>query len=278
MSDSAYDVILAPARTGPSRASRFAGRSVRVLAPAAVAAVLILTWQLWVELGDVSPIVLPSPSSVAARMWDQWAVLSPEAWVTIREIVYGFVIAAIFGFVCAVLIVAVRPIELTVYPILVASQVIPKIAIAPLIFIWFGLSFTARVIIIVMLAFFPIVIASVIGLKSVNPTTLHLARSTGASSFTTFVKIKIPAAMPDVFGGLKLAATRVVGAAIVAETISAGEGLGRAIFLATYELRPDIALAGIGYLVVIGLVFFFAVALAERLIIPWHVSVRGTHR
>ena len=278
MSDSAYDVILAPTRTGPSRASRVAGGSVRFLAPAAVAAGLILLWQLWVELGDVSPIVLPSPSTVAVRMWDQWSVLSPEAWVTIQEIVYGFVLAALFGFGCAVLIVAVRPIELTVYPILVASQVIPKIAIAPLIFIWFGLSFTARVIIIVMLAFFPIVIASVIGLKSVNPTTLHLARSTGASAFTTFVKIKIPAAMPDVFGGLKLAATRVVGAAIVAETISAGEGLGRAIFLATYELRPDIALAGIGYLVVIGLVFFFAVALAERLVIPWHVSVRGSHR
>lgn len=278
MSDSAYDVILAPTRTGPSRASRVAGRSMRFLAPAGVAAILLLTWQLWVEFGDVSPIVLPSPSSVATQMWEQWSVLSPEAWVTIQEIVYGFVLAALFGFGCAVLIVAVRPIELTVYPILVASQVIPKIAIAPLIFIWFGLSFTARVIIIVMLAFFPIVIASVIGLKSVNPTTLHLARSTGASAFTTFVKIKIPAAMPDVFGGLKLAATRVVGAAIVAETISAGEGLGRAIFLATYELRPDIALAGIGYLVVIGLVFFFAVALAERLVIPWHVSVRGTHR
>jgi NitT/TauT family transport system permease protein len=127
----------------------------------------------------------------------------------------------------------------------------------------------------VLLSFFPVVIATVVGLKSVEPAKLYLARSMGASALQTFVKIRIPQSLPDVFGGLKLAATRAVGAAIVAEFISSGEGLGRAIFLATYDLRPDIALAGIGYLVAVGLVFFFAVAGAERLLIPWHVSVRG---
>jgi NitT/TauT family transport system permease protein len=198
--------------------------------------------------------------------------------VTIKEIVVGYTIAVVLGLLFAILIVAIRPIEKTVYPILVASQVIPKIALAPLIFIWFGLSDTSRIIIVVMLSFFPVVIAAVVGLKSVEPAKLYLARSMGAGEIQTFVKIRIPQAMPDTFGGLKLAATRAVGAAIVAEFISSGEGLGRAIFLATYDLRPDIALAGIAYLVVVGLVFFFVVAGLEKLLIPWHASVRVAGR
>jgi NitT/TauT family transport system permease protein len=276
MSDSTYDVILPKATT--RRTIRYGRRTLYVVAPALVAVGLITLWEAWVRLGDVAPVILPAPSTVATRMWDQWSVLWPEAWVTIQEIVIGFGLAVVFGFVCAILIVAIRPIELTIYPILVASQVIPKIAIAPLIFIWFGLGDTSRLIIIVMLSFFPIVIATVIGLKSVEPAKLYLARSTGAGTIRTFLKIRIPQALPDMFSGLKLGATRAVGAAIVAEFISSGAGLGRSIFLATYDLRPDIALAGVGYLVIIGLVFFFAVTAAERLLVPWHVSVRGSRR
>ena len=205
MSDSAYDVILAtPASTRQSRSAR---RTLNIAAPVLVAAGLITLWELWVRVGDVSPLILPAPSSVAARMWDRRDVLMPEAWVTIQEIVVGYSIATVLGLVCAVLIVAIRPIELTIYPILVASQVIPKIAIAPLIFIWFGLGNTSRIVIIVLLSFFPVVIAAVVGLKSVEPSKLYLARSTGAGEFQTFLKIRIPQSMPDTFGGMKLAAT-----------------------------------------------------------------------
>jgi NitT/TauT family transport system permease protein len=275
VSDSAYDVILAAPKR---RTARYARWTLHSLAPALAAVGIVALWELWVRLGDVDPLVLPAPSEIAARMVDRADILWDEALVTVQEIAVGFSIATVLGLVCALLIVAVRPIELTVYPSLVASQVIPKIAIAPLIFIWFGLGNTSRIIIVVLLSFFPIVIAGVVGLKSLEPSKLHLARSIGAGTFATFVKFRIPQALPDVFGGLKLAATRAVGAAIVAEFISSGEGLGRAIFLATYDLRPDVALAGVGYLVVIGVASFFAVALAERLMVPWHVSVRAGRR
>jgi NitT/TauT family transport system permease protein len=275
VSDSAYEVVLPPPRR---RSGRYARSTLNGIAPLLAAAGLVALWELWVRVGGVDPLVLPAPSDVAARMADRAGILWDEALVTVQEIVVGFGIATALGLLCALLIVAVRPIELTIYPILVASQVVPKIAIAPLIFIWFGLGNTSRIIIVVLLSFFPIVIAGVVGLKSLEPAKLHLARSIGAGTIATFVRFRIPQALPDIFSGLKLAATRAVGAAIVAEFISSGEGLGRAIFLATYDLRPDIALAGVGYLVVIGVASFFAVAIAERLLIPWHVSVRAGRR
>jgi NitT/TauT family transport system permease protein len=246
-----------------------------VLLPLTVAIALIGAWELWVNVGEVSPQILPSPIDVGRAIHERFDILLAEAWTTLKLILVGYLLAVVIGLLCAVAIVAFRPLELSLYPVLVASQVIPKIAIAPIIFVWFGLGTTARLIVVVLLAFFPIVIAGVAGLRSVEVNKLYLARSLGASEFQIFTRIRMPQALPEIFGGLKLAAARAVGGAIIAEFLTPGPGLGRSIALATYELRPDVALAGIAYLVVIGTVFFFAMAALERVAIPWHVSVRS---
>ena len=153
---------------------------------------------------------------------------------------------------------------------------IPKIAIAPIIFIWFGLGTPSRLIVVVLLSFFPVVIASVAGLKSIEPNKL-LPGALGRRRRAADVRpVPDPERVARDLRRTQAGATRAVGGAIIAEFLTPGPGLGRSIYLATSELRPDVALAGIAYLVVIGLGFFFLVAAIERLVIPWHVSVRGS--
>jgi NitT/TauT family transport system permease protein len=257
-----------------SRRGATGTRTLTVLLPLASAAALVGLWALWVHAGDVSPQILPSPEKVLSAMASRSELLLPEALSTLKLILQSYALAVSLGVICAIAIVAVRPLELTLYPILVGSQVVPKIAIAPIIFVWFGLGTTSRLIVVVLLAFFPVVIAAVVGLRSAEQNRIYLARSLGANGWQIFTRIRIPGALPDLFAGLKLAAARTVGGAIIAEFLTPGDGLGRAIAFATYELRPDIALAGIGYLVVIGTAFFFVMTAAERLALPWHVSTR----
>jgi NitT/TauT family transport system permease protein len=266
---------LTVSRSLPSRRWRAARRSTKIVAPLGVAVALILLWELVVQLGFVSQDVLPSPVDVAERMVDRADTLLPQTWVTLKEMVIGFAIAAAAGLLLAVAMISSRRLELTLYPLLVGSQVIPKIAIAPVIFIWFGLGFTSRTIVVVVLSFFPIVVAATAGLKAIDRNVLFLARSVGASRTKQLIHFRIPQALPEIFSGLKVAATRAAGAAIIAEYITPGDGLGRTIFLATAELRPDLAMAGVAYLAIIGVGFYFLVATLERIAIPWHISNRG---
>jgi NitT/TauT family transport system permease protein len=251
-------------------------RTIRIVGPLVVAAALIGVWELWVRAENVSPLLLPEPWVVFKNMVTQRHLIFPEIWTTVKETLVGFTFASAAGILLAVLIVSFRPLELVLYPILVGSQVVPKIALAPVILLLFGLGNTSRIIIIVSLAFFPVVISTVVGLKSVEPAKINLARSLGAGKVRIFRSIKVPQALPDTFGGLKLAATRAVGAAIIAEFITPGNrGLGRLILTTTTELRPDISLACIAYLIAIGVLLFFVVSRIERLTLPWHPSVRG---
>ena len=271
MSDTALDVGLSqPSRT-PGRGT---SRVVRLVAPLLVALGLIVLWEIYVKLGHVSHFLMPTPTAVFGNVFSEAHLILPGSWITVKEILEGYVIAAVGGVVLAIAIVAFRPVELTIYPILVGSQVIPKLALAPVILILFGEGHTSRIIIIVSLAFFPVVISTVVGLKSVEQVKFQLADSIGANPVQKFVKFRIPQSTPDMFGGLKLAATRAVGGAIVAEFITPGNGLGRLIQLTASELRPDISMACIVYLVLFGVILFFVVSAAERIVTPWHVSNR----
>jgi NitT/TauT family transport system permease protein len=273
MSTGAQSIVQAPQRL--VRRSRLTSGPMRIVLPLLIAAAVLLVWEIWTRTGDVNPGILPSPHAIGQQMAERAHILLPEAWTTLKVMVEGYLLAVAAGLGLALLIVAFRPAELTLYPIVVGSQVIPKIAIAPIIFIWFGLGTPSRLIVVVLLAFFPILIASIAGLRSIEPNKIHLARSVGAGRVRTFVRFRIPNALPEIFVGLKLGATRAVSGAILAEFLTPGPGLGRSIYLSTSELRPDVAMAGIAYLVIMGLGFFFIVAGIERLAIPWHVSVRG---
>ena len=264
------------APTGHARSRRWArlgDRASTLLYPLVTFVLILTVWEVWVRVGHVSSFVLPPPSQIAGRL-GIFGQLWPDLWATMKRVIYGFLIAVGVGFVIATGIVTFRPFARAVYPILVGTQVIPKLAVAPLFLVWFGYGGLSTILIVFLLAFFPIVINSTSGLRSIELEKLYLARSIGAGWIGTFVKIRLPQALPSIFGGLKLAALLSVTGAVVAEFISATSGIGHVIQAASGDLDIVRMLVAIGYLSAFGLGFFVLVELAERLSIPWHVSRR----
>ncbi len=196
--------------------------------------------------------------------------------MTLCEILWGFGLATAVGIPLAVVIVVSPGLERALYPLLVASQSVPKIAVAPLLIFWAGLGLFPKVLVAFLIAFFPVVIDTVAGFRSVEPEVLHLARSMGASERRVFLKIRLPHAMPHIFAGLKVAVTLAVVGAIVGEFIQADRGLGYALLQANGTFNTRLAFATILVLAAIGVVLFVAVERLERLSIPWHVSQRSS--
>jgi NitT/TauT family transport system permease protein len=174
-----------------------------------------------------------------------------------------------------VLIVYSPAFERSVYPLLVASQSVPKIAIAPLLIFWAGIGIFPKILVAFAVSFFPIVIDTVVGLRSVEPEMLHLARSMGARESRVFLKIRFPSALPNIFAGVKVAVTLAVVGAIVGEFIQADQGLGYALQQATAVLNTRLGFATIFILALIGLVLFVAVELIERWLTPWSAARRS---
>ncbi|GAA4225925.1 ABC transporter permease [Streptosporangium album] len=223
----------------------------------------------------VPPYLVPSPGTTLSVMADKWPYLWQHTWVTTYETVIGFAIAVVFGVLAAVVMVYSTTVEKTLYPILLFAQVVPKIAIAPLFVVWLGFGLTPKVVVAVLIAFFPVVISMVTGLKSVDPEMLQLASTMGASPLKTFAKIRFPASLPHLFSGLKVAVTLAVTGAVVGEFVGANEGLGFVILQANGNLDTPMLFAGLLVMSLIGVVLFVLVEIAERLMLPWHASRRG---
>lgn len=259
----------------PRRLTAKVRRRVLAAGPPVLAILIVLVaWQLVVQLRHVKVYILPTPLQVAQAMWDQAHVLLPNTWTTLQEILVGFGLSIAVGIPLAVLIVSFKPAERGLYPLLVSSQVIPKVALAPLFLVWFGVGLLSKVIMVFLIAFFPIVIDTAIGLKSIEIEKLYLARSMGASSLQTLLRFRIPQALPNMFGGLKLAVTLSVIGAIVGEFVGAGSGLGYIIENSDANLDTVTMFAAIAYLTILGMLLFLIVDVIERMALPWHVSRR----
>jgi NitT/TauT family transport system permease protein len=250
-------------------------RGLRALAPILTFAVILVIWEIVVRVGDVPVYQVPPISDVLQAMVSEASLLMPAAWVTVQEILLGFAASIVIGVPLALLIVTFKPLERTIYPLLVASQVVPKVAIAPLFIVWFGFGIFPKVLLVFLIAFFPVVIDSAVGLKSLETEKLYLARSMGANAFQTFTRLRLPNALPSIFAGVKLSATLAVIGAVVAEFVGADAGLGFVIQQANGNLDTVLLFAGIGYLTLIGVLMFAAVDLLERVMLPWHVSQRS---
>ncbi|NIZ08585.1 ABC transporter permease [Pseudooceanicola sp. HF7] len=231
--------------------------------------VLIATWELLVELRNIPEFILPAPSVIVMEIITYWHRLWPNALVTLSEILFGFLCAVCIGVPLAVAIVYSRFMERGVYPLIVMSQTIPKVAIAPLLLTWFGYGMTPKIVIVILLSFFPIVINSVMGLKATTPEMLYLARSMGANGWEVFWKFRLPKALPSIFAGLKLATVLSVIGAIVAEFIGADKGLGYLILIAGANFDIARQFASIIMISVMGMLFFAALSRLERVAIPW---------
>lgn len=231
-------------------------------------------WEAGVRLGNVPHYVLPPLSEVLQTAVGESGYLLAETWVTIQEIVAGFLLSVVVGVSLAFLIVSVRPIARSIYPILVISQVIPKIVFAPVFLVLFGFGMTSKILIAFLLSFFPIVIDTVLGLRSTSVEALHFARSTGAGPIRTLFLIRLPNALPQMFAGLKLAATFSVTGAVLSEFIGADRGIGRAMLKASAGRETDVVFAGVLYVSAVGFGMFLLIQYIESAVAHWHVSQR----
>ena len=235
---------------------------------------LFLVWEIAVWFFKVPVYLLPPPSTVWSEFSERWLHVLKHTWVTTEEILAGYLLAVIVSIPMAIAIAFSRAIERTAYPLIVFLQIVPKIAIAPLFIIWFGFGFTPKVLLVFLLSFFPIVVASIAGFKSIDSEIMQLARSSGASRWMTFRKIRLPHAMPSIFTGLKVAAALSSTAAVVAEFVASDKGLGYLLLQYNGDLETPMVFATIIVLSIVGLLVYYAVELIEKLMIPWHVSQR----
>ena len=236
-------------------------------APVITAVGCLLAWELAVRLLAIPTYLLPAPSNVIAKMLTDYRMFVLEAIPTLTAIVAGFLLAVAVGIPIATFMVYSRLFRHAAQGIVITAQVLPKVALAPLFIVWFGFGLLPKVLMTFLISFFPIVIDSVIGLSAVRPESLMLVRSMGGNRWQAFWKVRLPNALPSIFGGFKVAITFAVVGALVAEFVGSDSGLGYVLVMARGNLDTLTVFAVIGWLVVIGFVFYYAVELLEKLVL-----------
>jgi len=234
-----------------------------------------VAWHLSTTVFGVPKYLIPSPESVWAIMAKHPQMFLANTLVTFRELMGGFVLAVVLAVPLALFISYSRIFEAFINPVIVISQALPKIAIAPLLLVWFGFGEFPKILMAALIAFFPMLISATTGFKGIEPDVVSLARSTGASEFRIFWKIRLPSALPAMFGGLKLAITFAVIGAIIGEFLSGDNGLGYLIQSASGAQRTDMLFAALIIISVVSVALFYAVEFAERKLIFWHQSQIG---
>lgn len=233
-----------------------------------VVAILAL-WQFYTWVSGISPLVLPSPAEIVSVSVNRHGLLLQQTWPTLVETVLGFGLALLIGIPLAVLVASSGLFNLVLYPILVATQSIPKVAIAPIILVWFGLGISSKLALAFLVAFFPIVVDTAAGLQATPPGLLELAHALCASPRQVFFKVQMPAALPFIFAGSKVAITLAVIGAVIGEFVGSMTGLGNLLLAANAQLDGPLAWAALVWLSALGILLFAAVALVERLVMPW---------
>ena len=234
----------------------------------------VIAWEMFTRVTKISRLLLPAPSDIAVTLATSLPLLVHMSAITATEFLLGFGLSVVVGIPLGALLVYARPVELAVYPLLVASQTVPKAALAPIFVVWLGAGLTSKILIAFTIAFFPIVIDTAVGLRAAPAEVVNVVRSMGANAFQVFWFVRLPNALPNIFGGLKVASTLAVVGAIVGEFVSAEKGLGYLVLVANGELNTTLVFASVVTLSILGVVFYFLLELLERFVIRWHVSVR----
>ncbi len=249
-----------------------------VVAPAAVLAGLLVLWQAWVRIGDVRSWVVPAPTEVATAGWDSRTALAQNAWTTLVEAVVGLVIGTVFGLLVALGISLVPAVRRAIWPVVVTSQTIPIIVLAPLVAIWFGYGLTPKIVLVALICFFPVTVAAVAGLAGADPEHVELVRSFGASRWDVVRHVRIPAALGSVIAGVRIAAAYAVGNAVIGEYVGGTSGLGIFIDQSHRSYRTDRMLAGVVVIAVVSIVLFGLVGAIGRRLTPWDTGRTGRRR
>lgn len=255
------------------RPPSFLRRSRSTVLPIAFILLLLVAWEIIAQYTSAFPdYVLPSPTAILSRMWHTPELLWSATRVTLVEIVVGFVAGSLIGLALALPIAYSDTVRQTLYPLIVASQAVPKIAIGPLLVLWLGLGSLPKLAIVALMVFFPVVITAAEGFSSVDRNLLDLLRSVNASQVQIFRRVRFPHALPQIFSGLKIGITLAVVGAVVGEWIGADNGLGYLLLQANTQLDSTLLFSALALLVALGVVLFIVVEIAERLLLPWRRS------
>ena len=259
----------AEAALGVRSPRRYGSVALRIVLPAATFVALIGLWWLATIVFDWPSYIVPTPLEVADVIVDRWSFLIDNFWTTLGEALLGFALAIAIAVPFAVAITYSRVLELTIYPALVALNAVPKIAIAPLLVIWMGFGLGPKVVMVVLICFFPIVISTTTGLKSTPAELVELSRSLPSSALQEFVRFRFPWSLPYVFVGLKVAITLAVIGAVVGEFVGATKGLGYVIVASGQTADTTLAFAAVVLLSAMSILLFYGVALVQRIVVPW---------
>ena len=231
-------------------------------------------WQVIVVALKVPNHLVPSPLQIFLKFLTDWPLLIRDIRVTSVEMLLGFGICVLLTVPFSVLVVWSPVLEQALMPLLIFTQTIPLIAVIPILIVWFGMGILPKVIVVFLLCFFNLLLLTISGLKSVEPEMIDLMRSMSASTSDVFLKVKLPASLPFIFDGMKLAALLSVIGAVVAEIVGADYGLGHAIIYAINDLHTDLLFVVIFILTAMGAVLYYFIEFLERIVLFWHVAVR----
>lgn len=271
MTATSMEMVKEPKQPGSGRVG---GGLRRAVPPLIFAVIVLVIWELYCRLANVREATLPAPTKIASALWTERSLLLSNSWVTLKEIAIGYTAAVIIGVGIGAIVATSRTAERMVSPWLVISQMVPIPAIAPLIVIWTGFDIRPKVIVIALVSFFPIAVNTIDGLKSSEPEMINLLKTLGAGRRRQFRMAKLPAAMPFIFAGLKIAAAFSVIGAVFAEWVGASSGLGYLILTLNNQTATTEMFAAIVVLALIGIILFALVGLVERLVLPWYHEAR----
>jgi NitT/TauT family transport system permease protein len=244
------------------------------LTPFVGIAVFLLIWEIGVRVTKAPAYLIPAPSVIFQTFIAEFPKLAFHGWVTLYEMLLGYGLAVVVAIPLAIAITSSERFDRFTMPTLLFFQVVPKVAIAPLFLVWFGVGALPKVLVAFLISFFPIVIDAAVGLRSMSTEMRDLARSMGATRMQVFARFRLPTSLPYLFSGLKVAATLAVAGAVVGEFVGADKGLGYLLLVTNSNLETALMFATLFALTIIGLLFFYAVELLEALLIPWHVTHR----
>jgi NitT/TauT family transport system permease protein len=245
---------------------------VALYPPTLVAASLLVLWEIGVRAFHINSIILPPPSEIIEVLVERWSLILGHLLSSLLLIVFGLILSVIGGVLVAISFTFCRPLRAGFYPILIISQVVPKVAIAPLFIVWFGTGTLPCLLLGFLIAFFPMTINSVLGFQSVDEDIHRMARVFMASKQQIFWKVQLPNALPYIFSGMKISITLVIIGDVVSEFVASQEGIGYLIKLAGGLLDTPLMMASITALSLSGLVLYWLISHAERRLVYWQVD------
>jgi putative hydroxymethylpyrimidine transport system permease protein len=252
-----------------------AGRSWSVLHALVLLLLLAGVWELYVDIGGVSPLILPAPHAIAVALYQDRSLLWSNFLVTAEEVLLGILLAAVAALALATAMHFSRLVRSAVYPLLIASQTVPIPMLAPILILWLGFGLAPKLIVIGLVSFFSIVVTTLAGFAAVNPELIKLMRTFGASRRRVFLSVELPSALPGVFTGARIAVIFAVLGAVFAEQAGANSGLGYIFTQSVSQLLTARAFATVVILSAFAIALFVAIGLAERIALPWSRQPTG---